>query len=1729
MTHTHQRYSAALVLLSLFICPLASHGQTTTIVNPNGAGGFELGTTWAANGWTVVNGTNATNRWFVGTAATGLTGVNCAYVGTGANNNNYDPLAISVNHFYRDVAIPAGQSNVTLNFSWKGYGESTFDYIRVYVVPTTTAPVVGTLLTSGQIGGDYNLSSTWQNATITLPTNLAGTTQRLVFTWRNDGSVGTNPAGAIDNVSLVSTSNAPSCSQLLGTGFVTVPSLPYNSGSGTTCGSGNDLTSTNTNACGSTSYLDGEDRAWAFTPSASGQISIDLNAPSASYTGLMLYQGCPLTSSGNGVCISQSQSSSGSKTLCVTVTANITYYLILDSWPSPTCNAYNNLSISSPSGGAQSCSSLLGTGFTNVASLPYSSGSGTTCGQINDLTPANTAACGSTLYLDGEDRVWAFTPTSSGQVTINLDAPNATWTGLMLYQGCPVSAPCSGPSTATCIIQSQSSTGSKSICVTVTAGVTYYLILDSYPSPTCNAYNNLSISAPSTGGGASCASLLGNGFTNVTSLPYNSGSGTTCGFGNELTSTNTATCGATYYLDGEDQVWAFTPTTTGQITIDLNAPSASYTGLMLYQGCPTAGPCGGVSSAICIAQSQSFAGSKSFCVNVTANVTYYLVLDSWPAPACNPYTNLFISAVTTGAVGTVCSNAISIASLPYSVSNQTTACAGNDYTPSTPGICNSTFTAGDDRVYSFSVSSPQCIGVTITGASSNDIGFYIYQGCPGAAGAVCIGSGGGATLGTLSGTVTLPAAGSYYIIIDSQAPTTSVTYGLQVTSFGSGAPNDRPFQAVAIPFNITTPGNNSCSGNTDEPGQPSCFGPVGANTLNTVWYSFVAPASSCVKMRTGLGTLTNTQIAVYGPVNGSVAAGAGSTLPFLACNDDLPPCGSNTYPTSLVELTGLTPGMTYYISVDGYGGQTGSFTLFVMDSGTGGALPFPPTPGQDCSVSFPVCDANISVPNPGPQAVGSSCEFGSGINCLASGERGSYWYRLNIANNGFLEFDIVPNDWPGAPSTTATDYDFAVWQTRTAGTPGPANCNNLASVPPISCNYSFLGVTGCFSATAGTAPAAYPGFGGAYQPRIPVSAGDEYLIIVSNFTNSTSGFTLNFSTATPLASNPPTGGTLVWTGSLNNDWYNPENWGGCAIPKCTYNVAIPPVAIQPSITGATATVGSIDISAGATLTLQTGAQLKVCNNFINNGAIVAQSGSTLVLQSDSIVQNQYMTGSMTGSNRLWNVVINKPSNVNGNTVFLNNDLDNAGDFIVGSSASYAGGVFSALNRIHRVGGNFSVYYSTTPYATYDATGNTLEFNGTIAQNYFNRGALHNVVMNHTGPGLTLGNSGVTDWMVITGNLTLNQGKIITSAANRVNVLNSAPAAVNQGATTSFVDGNLRRSFASTGGSYDFPVGSTTKGYQRINFNFPSGNDRTYAIASFANAAPATPSPALGPECLYSTYDQAPLNNGYWLVSAVPATGIATFNATAYPTNYSNAALGYTLMRRATGTSAWGLEGTCVFPGPITAIQRNGMTTLGTNTGFSVAQSLSPLPVSLLDFRATPAENKILINWSTASETNNAGFHLEKSVQGDSFGQIGWIPGHGNTNTQHDYLLEDWEVEKNKTYYYRLNQMDFDGTSSYSDVVSARLSGQGVQVSAWPNPFNSSTNLIINLQQDAFVEAWVINAIGQEVAELTRQELTKGSHPFNFDLQANNCKPGVYTVMVKVGEEMFRLRIVAYNR
>ena len=154
--------------------------QTVLISSTVNNGGFESG----AAGWSVVNGNGQgqTNKWFVGTTSV-CSGVQAAFIGTNSTTNTYDNTRASTVHLWRDFVFPANQSQITLTFDLKCQGESSFDYFAVFVVPTTTNPSAGTLLTTGQVGNTYyNQQPNCTNYSITLPANYAGTTQRLVFT-----------------------------------------------------------------------------------------------------------------------------------------------------------------------------------------------------------------------------------------------------------------------------------------------------------------------------------------------------------------------------------------------------------------------------------------------------------------------------------------------------------------------------------------------------------------------------------------------------------------------------------------------------------------------------------------------------------------------------------------------------------------------------------------------------------------------------------------------------------------------------------------------------------------------------------------------------------------------------------------------------------------------------------------------------------------------------------------------------------------------------------------------------------------------------------------------------------------------------------------------------------------------------------------------------------------------------------------------------------------------------------------------------------------------------------------------------------------------------------------------------------------------------------------------------------------------------------------------------------
>jgi len=1324
--------------------------------------------------------------------------------------------------------------------------------------------------------------------------------------------------------------------------------------------------------------------------------------------------------------------------------------------------------------GPLSCPGNLGAGVTNVASLPYSSGAGTTCGNGNDLSTANLITCGSTLYQGGNDNVWIFTPAITGTVSINLFS-TGTYTSLVLYHGCPLTG-----QGGTCVDFAQSPTGNKTLTVCLTAGNTYYLILDSWPAPACNPYSNLTISAPVPAGG--CA--LGTGQVNVPSLPYSSTGRTTCGKGDDITSINSVTCGSVSYFTAEDEVFVFTPAVSGTSTISLTSNS-SWVGMMLYNGCPLVTSCSGIPGS-CIAFEQSSAGSQSMCVALVGGTTYYLVVDQFASPYCIPSYSINITAPSGAFTGTTCGNAYPVSALPFSLAGESTTCMINNYTNATSGSCGTLYESGEDKVYSYTATVGQCIGITLTGASNNNIGYQVYQGCPGAGG-ICIASNGGANSGVLTGSAVLPGAGTYYIIVDSWAPPNSVSYNISVISYGNGPANDLPCNATVLPLGINSTGNNSCSGFAGEPSAPTCW--ITPNVRNTVWYAVTAPASGQLRIRTAPGSLLNTHLALYSGTCGAV-------MTQVACNDDAPPCGSTITNLSEISVTGLVSGNTYYICVDGYSGLTGSFGIMAID----GMQAFPPAAGQECLVPNPVCNSNIIVGDPGYQVFGNRCDFpGGGGNCLLTGERGSAWYEIQIAAAGILEFNIIPNDWPGAPSLTSTDYDFAVW--KMAGT-GSVTCAAIAAgASPLRCNYSALGVTGCYSAAPAVAPAAYPGYGAAYDANIAVVAGEIYYLVVSNFSNSTSGFSLNISPVSPV-NYTPSPATVVWSGGVDNDWFKAPNWGGCAIPTCNINAIISPSASnQPIINAAGAACKSITVNPSASLTINATYTLNVCGDYLNNGTLTAATTSTVLFSNGNI--NQNIDGNLIGASSFGNVTVTKT----GGLVDMKQDADMKGNF----SITTATGNVNTNSRYNRVGGNF------TSSGTYTAGSGTLELNGSAPQAFTCGSVLNNVIMQHTGTGVTLGSNML---LGTGGTLTLNSGNIITMPLYEVSVANRAPGSVTPGSATSYVQGFLRRYINATG-SYDFPVGESIKGYQRANVNFITSTLIDNLRAEFRQY-PVLPPGIGGAECGVS-YTSNALDNGKWSITASNDPTSGNYNMTLYNRagTYTNAASGWTIMKDA--GAGWGLwNGACMIS-PVTAVVRNNMNGF---SDFGTAQAPLPLPVELLTFTGQPLDASILLSWATAAEINNKGFELQRATSPPEYKSISWTEGHGNSSKINDYEYEDRDVDTGIRYYYRLKQVDFNSDYKYSPVITAII--QAKNNFSWnvqPNPFAGKTSITYSITRPAIVMVEVLNSTGQVISTLAKGWQQAGSYQLYFSATRLGYPAGVYTLRMVVGEEIHTTKLV----
>lgn len=391
-------------------------------------------------------------------------------------------------------------------------------------------------------------------------------------------------------------------------------------------------------------------------------------------------------------------------------------------------------------------------------------------------------------------------------------------------------------------------------------------------------------------------------------------------------------------------------------------------------------------------------------------------------------------------------------------------------------------------------------------------------------------------------------------------------------------------------------------------------------------------------------------------------------------------------------------------------------------------------------------------------------------------------------------------------------------------------------------------------------------------------------------------------------------------------------------------------------------------------------------------------------------------------------------------------------------------------------GNFT---TTTTSGTYPAQVANLIINKTLATNVVNLTSttdVNNVLTLTSGVLTTSSTAATSPWV-----------RIPTDAASVSPVGGSA---------SSYVDGYIRKTGSA---AFIYPTGNGGK-WRRIEQSAPSAStefEARYVASAYTNttnmaAAPATvldhvstvehwflskPLGATGSTTFVKLYWE---NAGASGISKFDSLTVARWSGTGWentncygscPANWTSSTAQRTYTGSATGSGA----GT---------IQSNTVSSFSPFTFGSIGIfNANPLPIELLNFEAILNDNQVDLNWSTASEKNNDYFTIERSKDGQVFETILTVDGpiNGNSTSLRNYFEVDYSPYSGVSYY-RLKQTDFDGKTSYSNIVPVENNTGTTNLTIFPNPTTQGTETFVSISSTENTEILVVlrDATGREL-------------------------------------------------
>ncbi|MES2654390.1 MAG: T9SS type A sorting domain-containing protein [Bacteroidota bacterium] len=360
---------------------------------------------------------------------------------------------------------------------------------------------------------------------------------------------------------------------------------------------------------------------------------------------------------------------------------------------------------------------------------------------------------------------------------------------------------------------------------------------------------------------------------------------------------------------------------------------------------------------------------------------------------------------------------------------------------------------------------------------------------------------------------------------------------------------------------------------------------------------------------------------------------------------------------------------------------------------------------------------------------------------------------------------------------------------------------------------------------------------------------------------------------------------------------------------------------------------------------------------------------------------------------------------------------------------------------------------------------------------------------------------------------------------------------NSGTNTGLITANLGYLIGTGSLTRWFPTGSTsTNNLDSCLFPFGTSTSKRYAWItsnpSSAGTLTVSHTDAAGFTLFVSPFSDNATNNvtvsvrkNYnWTIAtgngiaatdfAVKVQGSATIGQITTPAN-----IRLTLATAvAPGTAVDG-AGTVLLP----EANRTNLTTSNINNTFYIGSAAlqNPLPVKYISFTGVSINNSSVLNWITASETNNKEFEIERSFDGAKFEMIGKVKGNGNISTTSNYTFIDALNNANKplTIFYRLKQVDFDGQFNYSKTIQITNDTKFV-VELSPNPVNDKLNIVTNANTTQFIEILDING-----KVYVSQEINAAASVNGVEINTSFLNRGIYLVKLTNQNEVYTKKII----